>query len=176
MFYQFEERRPQLQGSRHYVAPNASLIGSVILHDEVSIWFNAVLRADNDVIEIGAGSNVQDGSILHTDPGLALRVGRGVTIGHKAMLHGCTIGDGSLIGMNAVVLNGARIGREVLVGANTLIAEGKTIPDGVLVLGSPGRVVRELSPEERARLASPAQAYVAKIGRYLTGLQPLAGI
>ncbi len=174
MRYAFEDRRPELLGSEHYIAPNASLIGSVRLHHQCSVWFNAVIRADNDLISIGERSNVQDGAVLHTDPGLPMQIGAGVTIGHKVMLHGCSIGDGSLIGMNAVILNGARIGREVLIGANTLIGEGKEIPDGVLVLGSPGRVVRELSPEERAKLAWPAQAYVAKIARYLAGLHPLA--
>ena len=173
MRYQFEDRTPELIGSEHYIAPNASLIGSVRLHHQCSVWFNAVIRADNDLISLGERTNVQDGSVLHTDPGLPMQIGAGVTIGHKVMLHGCSIGDGSLIGMNAVVLNGARIGREVLVGANTLIAEGKEIPDGVLVLGSPGRVVRELTVEERAKLAWPAQAYVAKIARYLAACRPM---
>lgn len=173
MQYAFEERVPALIGAEHYIAPTAALIGSVRLLNQASVWFNAVIRADNDVITIGEGSNVQDGAVLHTDPGLPMTIGAGVTIGHKVMLHGCQIGDGSLIGMNAVILNGARIGREVLIGANTLIAEGKVIPDGVLVLGSPGRVVRELSAEERAKLAWPAQAYVAKIARYLAACRPL---
>lgn len=174
MKYAFEDRLPELIGSEHYIAPSAAVIGSVRLHHQVSVWFNAVLRADNDLISIGERSNVQDGAVLHTDPGLPMLIGSDVTIGHKVMLHGCTIGNGSLIGMNAVVLNGAKIGREVLVGANTLIAEGKEIPDGVLVLGSPGRVVRELTPDERAKLAWPAQAYVAKIARYLAGCRPLS--
>ena len=174
MQYAFEDRVPTLIGTEHYVAPTAALIGAVRLLNQASVWFNAVIRADNDVITIGERSNVQDGAVLHTDPGLPMTIGTGVTIGHKVMLHGCQIGDGSLIGMNAVILNGARIGREVLVGANTLIAEGKEIPDGVLVLGSPGRVVRELTAEERAKLAWPAQAYVAKIARYLAACTPLS--
>lgn len=174
MRYAFEDRIPELLGSGHYLAPTAAIIGSVRLHAQCSVWFHAVIRADNDLISLGERSNVQDGAVLHTDPGLPMRIGNDVTIGHKVMLHGCSIGDGSLIGMNAVVLNGARIGREVLIGANSLIAEGKEIPDGVLVLGSPGRVVRELTSDERAKLAWPAQAYVAKIARYLAGLRPLA--
>lgn len=170
MLYQFEERKPELLSDDIFVAPNASLIGSVILHAGVSVWFNAVIRADNDRIEIGERSNVQDGSVIHTDPGLSVLVGKGVTIGHKVMLHGCQIGDGSLIGMNAVVLNGAKIGKNVLVGANTLIPEGREIPDGVMVLGSPGRVMRELTEEEKLKLAWPARVYVDKIARYRAGL------
>ena len=145
----------------------------MILQPRVSVWFNAVIRGDNDRIEIGADSNVQDGTVIHTDPGLPVLIGNGVTIGHKVMLHGCEIGDGSLIGMNSVILNRAKIGKEVLIGANTLVPEGREIPDGVLVLGSPARIIRELSSEERAKLSWSARVYVDKIARYRAGLKVL---
>lgn len=172
MLYVLGERRPQLVGTDHYIAPNAAIIGSAVLHDRVSVWFNAVIRADNDEIVLGAGTNVQDGSVLHTDPGIKLIVGENVTIGHKVMLHGCTIGDNSLIGINAVVLNKAVIGRNCLIGANSLITEGKLIPDGSLVMGSPGRVVRALTPEEIEFLKLPAASYQAKLQRYRDELSP----
>jgi len=130
-----------------------------------------VIRAENDVVRIGEASNVQDGSVLHVDPGFPLTLGRSVTIGHKVMLHGCTVGDGSLVGINSVVMNGARIGTGSLIGANTLIAEGKEIPDGVLVLGSPGKIVRELKPGERANLLKIAAGYVERSRRYKTELR-----
>ncbi|QGX38682.1 gamma carbonic anhydrase family protein [Permianibacter aggregans] len=174
MLYRFESRTPELRSEQVFVAPDASLIGSVIVHPEASIWFNAVLRADNDRIEIGARSNIQDGSIVHTDPGVPVIVGENVTVGHKVMLHGCQVGDFSLIGMNSVVLNRAKIGKHVLVGANSLIPEGREIPDGVLVLGSPGRIIRALTDEEKEKLSWSAQVYVDKIARYRTGLQPIA--
>ena len=165
----------ELRGARHYIAPDATLLGSVILEEDASVWFNVVIRADNDRIHIGTGSNVQDGSVLHVDPGYPLTLGTRVSVGHKVMLHGCTVGDGSLIGINSVVLNGARIGRGCLIGANSLIAEGKEIPDGVLVLGSPGRVVRALSADERANLLRIADGYVERARRFATELraQPL---
>src|SRR5262245_49118512 len=141
--YSLGERRVILRGSQHYIAPDASVIGSVTLENEASVWFNVVIRADNDQITIGEQTNVQDGSVLHVDPGFPMTLGRRITVGHKVMLHGCTVGDGALIGINSVILNGAKIGRSCLIGANTLIAEGKEIPDGVLVLGSPGKIVRE---------------------------------
>lgn len=166
MIYTLQDKRVELLGEHHYVAPTATLIGSVVLHENASVWFNAVLRGDNEPIVVGEGSNVQDGCVLHTDPGYPLSLGRYVTVGHKAMLHGCTIGDHCLIGINAVVLNGARIGRNCLVGANTLIAEGKEIADNSLVVGSPGRVVRELSAEQAADLQTFAEVYVRKIARY----------
>ncbi len=172
MMYQFEQWQPLLADDA-YVAPSAQLIGQVFLAARSSVWFNAVIRADNDRIVIGCGSNVQDGAVLHTDPGLPLTIGDKVTIGHKAILHGCSVGDGCLIGMNSVILNRARIGKEVLIGANTLIAEDKEIPDGVLVLGSPGKIIRELSQEERQRLSWSAQVYIDKIARYRASLMPL---
>jgi carbonic anhydrase/acetyltransferase-like protein (isoleucine patch superfamily) len=163
--YAIGERRPKLVGKDHFVAPDATLVGDVTLEAEASVWFQVVIRAENDRIVIGEGSNVQDGSVLHVDPGFPLTLGRMVSIGHKVMLHGCTIGEGTLVGINSVVMNGARIGKGVLIGANTLIAEGKEIPDGVLVLGSPGRVVRELSQEQKAYLAGIARGYIER-GKY----------
>ena len=129
------ERRVELRGAHHYIAHDATVVGSVTLEADVSVWFKVVIRADNDRISIGEGTNIQDGSVLHVDPGFPLTLGRMVSIGHKVTLHGCTIGDGSLVGINSIVMNGARIGKGSLIGANTLITEGKEIPDGVLVLG-----------------------------------------
>lgn len=160
------ERRVEFVGAGHYVAYDATLVGSIALHAQANIWFKVVIRAENDRITIGEGTNVQDASVLHVDPGYPMTLGRHVSIGHKVMLHGCTIGDGTLIGINSVVLNGARIGKSVLVGANTLITEGKEIPDGVLVVGSPGKVVRELKPEERERLLGIATGYVERAALY----------
>jgi carbonic anhydrase/acetyltransferase-like protein (isoleucine patch superfamily) len=154
------ERRVQLRGEHHYVAYDATLVGDITLEAEVSVWFKVVIRAENDSVTIGEGSNIQDGSVLHVDPGYPLRLARRVTVGHKVMLHGCSIGEGTLIGINSVVMNGARIGCHSLIGANTLIAEGKEIPDGVLVLGSPGKVVRELKQEEKDYLLKIAQGYI----------------
>ena len=141
----------------HYIAHDATLVGSITIENEASVWFQVVVRAENDRVHVGQGCNVQDGSVLHVDPGFPLTLGRMVTIGHKVMLHGCTVGEGSLVGINSVVMNGARIGRGSLVGANTLIPEGNEIPDGVLVLGSPGKVVRELRQDERDNLVKIAQ-------------------
>jgi carbonic anhydrase/acetyltransferase-like protein (isoleucine patch superfamily) len=160
--YSIGERRVVLRGAHHYIAPDASLIGSVTLENEANVWFNVVIRADNDQVTIGEQSNVQDGSVLHVDPGYPMTLGRRVTIGHKVMLHGCTVGDGALIGINSVVMNGAKIGKSSLIGANTLIAEGKEIPEGVLVLGSPGKIVRELKPEEKDFLLKIAAGYVER--------------
>jgi carbonic anhydrase/acetyltransferase-like protein (isoleucine patch superfamily) len=172
MLFTLESRQVQLRGGQHFVAANATIVGSVILEHESSVWFNTVIRGDNDVITIGARSNVQDGSILHTDAGIPLTLGTEVSVGHQVMLHGCTIGDGSLIGIKALILNHAVIGRECLVGANTLVTEGKVIPDRSLVLGSPGKVVRTLSDEEVAGLRSIAAHYVENARRYLTALAP----
>src|SRR3954454_19685321 len=171
--YSIGDRRVALHGSHHYVAPDASIIGSVTLENEVSVWFNVVIRADNDQVTIGEATNVQDGSVLHVDPGYPMTLGRRVSIGHKVMLHGCTIGEGSLVGINSVVMNGARIGRSTLIGANTLIAEGKEIPDGVLVIGSPGKVVRELTQEEKDFLLKIAQGYIDRSQFYRTNLKQI---
>ncbi len=153
-----------------FIAPGAMVIGRVTLGAGASVWFNAVLRGDGERIEIGAGSNIQDGSILHTDPGMPCIVGADVTVGHRAILHGCTVGDGSLIGMGAVVLNGATIGRNCLIGANALVTEGKQIPDGSLVIGQPGKVARALTEAEIAGLAASAENYRGNARRFRAGL------
>ena len=153
----------------YWVADSATVVGKVLLKQDASVWFNAVVRGDNDLITIGEGSNVQDGSVLHTDPGFPLTIGAHVTIGHKVMLHGCHIGEGSLIGINAVVLNGAKIGKNCLIGANTLITEGKEIPDNSVVMGSPGKVVRTLSEEQVKGIRAGAAHYVENARRFRTG-------
>ncbi len=170
MIYSLGDKHVVRHG-RTWVADNATLVGSVVLHDEASIWFNVVVRGDNDPIVIGPATNIQDGAVLHTDDGVPLTLGRGVTVGHKAMLHGCIVGDYSLIGINSVILNGARIGSGCFIGANALITEGKVIPDGSMVMGSPGRVVRQLTPEEQEGLHRSAAHYVANWQRYEKTLQ-----
>lgn len=171
--YSLGDSKPQLPPEGEYwIAPNATVLGNVILHPGASIWFNTVLRGDNDPIVIGRDSNIQDGSILHTDVGSPLTIGTGVTVGHKAMLHGCTIGDNSLVGIGAVILNGARIGKNCLIGANALITEGKVIPDNSLVMGQPGKVVRELDEGQIEALRISAQHYVQNWQRYLRDLRP----
>jgi len=175
MIYDIGERRVQLLGEP-FVAPNATLIGSVVVEEGASVWFNVVARADNDQIRIGAGSNIQDGSVLHVDPGFPLSVGRNVTVGHRVILHGCSIGDGSLIGMGAVVLNGAQIGRGCLVGANALVTEKMVVPDGAVVLGSPGRIVRTLDEAARQKLAESALRYVENGRRYREQLREAGGV
>lgn len=168
--YSLGDRRPRL-GQDAWVAPNATVIGDVQLGDKTSIWWNAVVRGDNDTITIGANSNIQDGSVLHADAGVPLTIGANVTVGHLVVLHGCTVGDESLIGIKSVILNKARIGRHCIIGANSLIPEGKVIPERSLVMGSPGKVVRQLSDEEVARLLLAAQGYVENAQRYRVGLQ-----
>jgi len=153
-----------------WAAPGATLIGKIRLDAGASVWFGAVLRGDNELIHIGENSNVQDGSVLHTDMGHPLTLGTGVTVGHNAMLHGCEVGDYSLIGINAVILNGAKIGKYCIIGANTLIPEGKVIPDGSLVVGSPGKVVRELTDEQKKMLEASAAHYVQNAQRYARDL------
>ena len=160
--YSLGERRVEVRGADWYIADTASVVGSVLIEDKASVWFNVVIRGDNDQITIGEGSNVQDGSVLHTDDGIQLRLGRSVSVGHMAMLHGCSVGDGSLVGIGSIILNHAVIGKHSLVGAGTLIPEGKIIPDGVLVLGSPGKVVRELSQAEIDNLQSIADGYMRR--------------
>ncbi len=158
-----------------WIAPGARLIGRVILRAGASVWFNAVLRGDNEPIVVGEGSNVQDGTICHSDMGFPLTIGAGCTIGHMAILHGCTIGDGSLVGMGATVLNGAVIGRGALIGAGALVTEGKAIPDHVLAVGRPAKVVRDLTEAEIAGLAESAEGYRANMRRYRAGLSPVSG-
>ena len=169
--YLIGDKKPQISASA-WVAPNATVIGDVRLAAGSSIWWNAVLRGDNDPISIGENSNIQDGSVLHTDEGVPMNIGANVTVGHLVMLHGCTVGDGSLIGIGSIILNRAVIGRGSIVGANTLIPEGKTYPDRVLIVGSPGKVVRELNDEEVARLLGSAAHYVDNARRYRETLQP----
>ena len=168
--FRIGDKQPQL-GENAWVAPNATVIGDVHLGANASIWWNATVRGDNDPIHIGANSNIQDGSVLHVDAGVPMILGTNVTVGHLAMLHGCTIGDESLIGIKSVILNRAVIGRHCIIGANSLIPEGKVIPDRSLVMGSPGKVVRQLSDEEVARLLLAAQGYVEKARRYRATLK-----
>ncbi len=156
-----------------WVAPSASVVGRVTLGEDASIWDGAVLRADNDGITLGARSNVQENSVLHTDIGLPLVIGDDVTVGHQVMLHGCTIGDGTLVGIQSIVLNGARIGRRCLVGAGSLVTEGKEFPDGVLIMGRPAKVVRELTADEQVRLAASAAHYVEQQRRHARGRRVL---
>jgi carbonic anhydrase/acetyltransferase-like protein (isoleucine patch superfamily) len=171
VIYALGDHSPELVGDGHFVAANATVIGHVRLLPESSIWFNCVLRGDNEPIEVGAGSNVQDGCVLHTDPGFPLTIGAGVTVGHKVMLHGCTICDNSLIGIGSTILNGASIGRNCLVGAHSLVTEGKSFPDGSLILGSPARAVRELAAEEIAGMTESARHYVANAARFQAELR-----
>ena len=165
MFYDLKDKKPQSSGE-NWVAPNATIIGDVTLEKNSSIWFNAVLRGDIENIHVGEGSNIQDGSVLHTDPGFPLKVGKNVTIGHLVMLHGCTIGDNSLIGIGAVILNNAKIGNNCIIGAKTLIAENKEIPDNSLVVGSPGRVLRKVTDEEKKAVIENTKYYQDNWKRY----------
>ena len=149
-----------------WIAPNASVIGDVNLERDASIWFNAILRADNEPITIGEGSNVQDGAIIHTDPGYACIIGKKVTVGHMAMLHGCSIGDGSLIGIGSVVLNGAKIGRNCIIGSKALVTEGMEVPDGSMVLGIPGKIKKTLTEEEQSVVPLGAEHYIDNYKKY----------
>lgn len=171
MIYELDELRVNFASDNYFIAHNATVIGSVNIGDDVSIWFNAVARGDSDVITIGDRTNIQDGAMLHADAGSPLTIGRDVTVGHHAVVHGCSVGDFSLIGINAVVLNGAQIGRYCIIGANALIPEGKIIPDGSLVVGSPGRVIKHLSDEARLRLEGMAAHYVDNGRRFRCGLR-----
>lgn len=169
--YTLDGQSPALpEDGSHWIAPGSAVIGRVYLGKQVSIWFNAVLRGDNDDISIGDGSNIQDGAVVHVDPGFPVTIGEHCTIGHAAIVHGCTVGDRSLIGMGATVLNGATIGKECLVGAGALVTEGKTFPDRSLIVGSPARVVRTLDDKAVEALLKPAQSYIEKIGIYKAGL------
>lgn len=170
--YEFEGHAPQL-GDNAWVADSAQVIGKVTLEENASVWFGTVIRGDNDTIHIGRNSNVQDGSVLHVDAGVPLTLGENVTVGHKVTLHGCTVGDGSLIGIGAVVLNHARIGKNCLVGAGALVTEGKEFPDGSMILGSPAKAVRQLTPEQIAGLEYAASSYVEKIERYRKGCKKI---
>jgi len=173
VIYTLGDRAPEFEGAGHFVADSASIIGSVRLKDRASIWFNCVLRGDNDWLVVGERSNIQDGSVLHTDPGIELVVGDGVTVGHKVMLHGCEIGNDSLIGIGSTVLNGAKIGKNCLVGAHALVTENKVFPDGSLILGAPASVVRELTDDELALIRRSADIYADNAGRFNKSLNPL---
>jgi len=171
--YQIDEHTPQVAESA-WVADSAQVMGTVELAEDSSVWFGAVLRGDTEVIRIGRGSNVQDGTVIHADIGFPVTLGEHVTVGHQVMLHGCTVGDGSLIGIQAVVLNGARIGRHCLVGAGSLVTEGKEFPDGSLIMGSPAKVVRQLTPEQIAGLQRSAENYMQNARRFRQGLRKLS--
>jgi len=170
--YQLGENAPEIDPSA-FVADTATVLGKVTLAASASVWFGATLRGDNEPITVGAGSNVQEGTVMHTDPGYPLVIGSNVTIGHQAMLHGCTVGDGSLIGIQAVILNGARIGKGCLVGAGALVTEGKQFPDGSLILGSPAKVVRQLTQEDQLRMEASAASYVARAQLFKTQLKKM---
>ena len=163
--YQLGDDAPRI-GNQAWVADSAQVIGRVQLGEDANVWYGAVLRGDNEWLTLGARVNIQDGSVLHTDAGIALTIGQGVTVGHQVMLHGCTVGDNSLIGIQAVVLNGAKIGRGCLVGAGAVVTEGKEFPDNVLILGAPAKVVRLLTPEQIERLKGTAAHYVENAQRH----------
>ncbi len=166
MKYSLGDKKVKLRGEGQFIAPNAAVIGDVTLHENASVWFSCVLRGDADSIEVGAGSNIQDGTVIHADPGYPAVIGSNVTVGHNAMIHGCHIGDGTLVGINSVVLNGARVGRGCLIGANALVTEGMDIPDGSMVLGSPAKVVKQLSAETRLLLQHNADHYIGNAKRF----------
>ena len=170
--YSLPGKKPAISSSA-WIAPNATVIGDGHLAAGASVWWNATLRGDNDPIHIGDNTNIQDGSVLHTDEGVPMHIGNDVTVGHLVMLHGCTVGDGSLIGIGSVILNRAVIGKGCIVGANTLIPEGKVFPDRVLIVGSPGKVVRELSDDDVANLKKSAAHYVDNARRYQSGLEAI---
>ncbi len=172
MLYEVEGKQPQL-GDYCFVAPSADVMGDVVLGSNVSIWFGAVIRADNDCITIGNNTNIQDNSVLHVDPNTPLNIGNNVTVGHKVMLHGCTIGDGTLVGINAVVLNGAVIGKNCLIGANALITENMQVPDGSMVLGSPGKIIKTLDKDMQDMLFASADIYVQKAAKFNKTLKPI---
>jgi carbonic anhydrase/acetyltransferase-like protein (isoleucine patch superfamily) len=173
MIYELDGVAPEIDNDSVWIADNATVIGNVHLKSSSSVWFNAVIRGDNDPMIIGERTNIQDGSVLHADIGFPLVIGDGVTVGHKVMMHGCTVGDNSLIGMGATILNGAKIGKNSIVGANSLITEGKEFPDGVLIVGSPARVVRELSEDQFKMIKMSAKIYVDNASRFSSGLKPI---
>ena len=166
MIIDLGDKKLKTADDNFWIAPNASVIGEVNLERDASIWFNAILRADNEPITIGEGSNVQDGAIIHTDPGFACRIGKKVTVGHMAMLHGCSIGDGSLIGIGSVVLNGAKIGKNCIIGSKALVTEGMEVPDGAMVLGIPGKIKKTLTEEEQSIVSLGAEHYIDNYKKY----------
>ncbi|MBC7600704.1 MAG: gamma carbonic anhydrase family protein [Polaromonas sp.] len=171
--YQLDDLTPSIHETV-WIAENAQVMGNVSLAEGSSVWFGAVIRGDTETISVGQGSNIQDNSVLHADMGMPLVIGENVTVGHQVMLHGCTIGDGSLIGIQAVVLNGARIGKNCLVGAGSLVTEGKEFPDGSMIFGSPAKAVRQLTPEQIEGLKMSAQHYMDNARRYKAGLKKIA--
>ena len=166
MIINLGDKKLKTADDNFWIAPNASVIGDVVLERDTSIWFNAILRADNEPITIGEGSNVQDGAIIHTDPGYACNIGKKVTVGHMAMLHGCSIGDGSLIGIGSVVLNGAKIGKNCIIGSKALVTEGMDVPDGSMVLGIPGKIKKTLTEEEQSVVPLGADHYIDNYKKY----------
>ena len=172
MIYKLGDCEVKISGTDFFVADSASVIGKVCLQNDASVWFGAVLRGDNEWITIGEGTNIQECAVLHTDPGFPCTLGKNVTVGHQAMLHGCEVGDNSLIGINAVVLNGAKIGKNCLIGANALVTENKAIPDGSLVVGSPAKPVKELTSEQIQKLKESAEHYVTRFKRFKKDLSP----
>ena len=170
--YQLDDFQPAVAATA-WVADSAQVIGNVTLGDHSSVWFGVVIRGDTSTISVGKGSNVQDNSVLHADHGMPLVIGEGVTVGHQVMLHGCTVGNNCLIGIGAIVLNGAKIGNNCLVGAGALVTEGKEFPDGSMIIGSPAKAVRMLSPEQIQGLKMSAESYIANARRYKTGLKQL---
>lgn len=166
MIYSLGARKLEIKGEDYYIADNATVIGSVVIHNNVSIWFNAVLRGDNEPLVIEEGSNIQDGVVIHTDEGVPFSIGKGVTVGHQAMLHGCIIGDNSLIGINSVILNNSKIGKNCIVGANALVTHKTEIPDNTMVLGSPAKVVREVTEKEIEYLKFSADHYIGNFKRF----------
>lgn len=167
MIYEFEGRRPRFRGKKIFAAPSADIIGAVVLYEDSSVWFNTTLRGDIEPITVGRGSNVQDGSTVHTDRGLPAVIGENVTIGHNCVIHGCTIGDGSLIGMGTTILSGARIGRNCLVGGGSLVTGGLEVPDGMLVMGSPAKVIKPLNEGVIAKGLENSARYVENKDRFL---------
>ena len=170
--YALDALSPQIAASA-WVAPSASIIGDVVLGEQVSIWFNTTLRGDTDRISIGAGSNIQDGSVCHCDPGAPLTIGSNVTVGHKVMLHGCSVGDGSLIGIGSIIMNHAKIGKNCIVGAGSLVTEGKEFPDNSLIMGAPAKVVRTLDAVALEKMKNNANNYIKNGQRYAQGLREL---
>lgn len=176
MIYALGDRSPLVESNEVFVAPNAAVIGRVRLETRTSVWFNAVLRGDVEDIHVAAGSNIQDGAVLHADPGFPCRIGPNCTVGHLAMVHGCSVGEGSLIGIHATVLNGARIGKNCIIGANALVPEGKEIPDNSLVLGVPGKILRSVTNEEREVVALGVQHYQRNAEHFRTELSELDSV
>ena len=174
MIYSLDGKEVQLNGQGHFIAPNAAVIGDVVLEENVSVWFSVTIRGDAERIHVGAGANIQDGTVCHADYGFPLLIGPNVTVGHNAMVHGCEIGEGTLVGIGAVILNGARIGRNCVIGANATVPENMEVPDGSLVMGTPARIKKQLSEEEQARFSTNGLHYVENARRYNNGLKEQA--